>query len=105
MRHYFLKNIFNEDDRFLIDFCVRGMAIANSTEVHSGQNDGAFGCFSEALQRIFDKVYGSKAASQFYNRYNFDHSSGEEFMEWFDDIVKQDQAAVGDILTNASIEV
>jgi len=105
MKFYFLKNIFNEDDRFLIGLCVRGMHIANSTEVHAGQNDGAYGSFSEGLQRIFDKVYGPKAASEFYNRYQFDHSNGEEFVEWFDDIVKQDQAAIGTLLTAASIEV
>jgi hypothetical protein len=105
MKFYFLKNIFNSDDRYLIDFAVRGMAVANSTEVHAGQNDGCFGSFSEALQRIFDRVYGEKAAEAFYGRYNFDNSSGEEFFEWFDAIVKQDQSEVGDILSNATVQL
>lgn len=105
MKFYFLKNIFNSDDRYLIDFAIRGMAVANSAEVHAGQHDGCYGCFSEALQRIFITVYGPDAAAAFYNRYNFDHSSGEEFIEWFDAIIKEDSGEITDMLCQASIKV
>lgn len=105
MKFYFLENIFNSDDRYLIDFAVRGMAVANSTEKHAGQNDGCFGSFSEALQRIFDRVYGEKAAEAFYNRYNFDHSSGEEFGQWFDAIIQEDEKEIADLISQASIQV
>lgn len=104
-RFFFLENIFNSDDRYLIDFAIRGMAVANSAEPHAGQRDGCYGCFSEALQRIFITVYGPDAAASFYNRYNFDHSSGEEFLEWFDAIVKEDAREVTDMIAGASIQI
>ncbi len=105
MRHFFLKNIFTPDDKDMIDWAVRGMMKANACEEHAGQNDGAYGGFSDALRRIIRVRYGDDAADSFYNRYNWDHYCGEDFFEWFDAIVKEDTREVTDMLAGASISV
>ena len=105
MKHYFLKNIFNEDDRVLLDCAVRGMHYANRSEVHAGQNSEAYGSFSEALHRIVTICYGKPAAEALYSRYNFDCTDGEEWLAWFDECVKEDSREMTDMLAEATIEV
>jgi hypothetical protein len=105
MKHYFLRNVFTNGERDMIDCCVRGMHAANISEIHSGQNDGAYGGFSEALERLITTKYSDAAWSSLYNRYNFDCTDGDDFIDWFDEIVKQDTSEIADLLTQATIQV
>lgn len=105
MTFLFLKNIFNEDDRVLIDCAIRGMHYANRSEVHAGQLDQAYGSFSDSLKRIVTVCYGAKASEELYSRYNFDCVDGDEFLIWFDEIVNQDTKTISHLLTESTIEV
>jgi len=105
MRHYFLKNIFTADERIMLDCAVRGMYAANISEIHSGQNDGAYGGFCDALERLIITKYSDSAWSSLYNRYNFDCTDGDDWINWFDQIVKEDTSAIADLLTHAVVQV
>jgi hypothetical protein len=105
MKHYFLKNIFTSAERIMIDCCVRGMYSANISEMHSAQSDGAYGGFTEALERLITTKYNDSAWSSLYHRYNFDCADGEDFLKWFDEIVKQDTSEIADLLTHATVQL
>lgn len=105
MRHYILKNLFDSEEREMIDFCVRGMYLANVSEIHSGQNNGAYGGFCDALERLVTIKYSPEAWTSLYNRYNFDSTDGDDWLTWFDNIVKEDTSEIADMLSGATIQI
>lgn len=105
MRHYILKNEFTTDEKMMIHFAVRGMYLCNLSEMHSGQTSGAYGGFCDALERLITIKYSPEAWASLYNRYNFDCTDGDDWIEWFDNIVKEDTREIADMLSGATIQI
>lgn len=96
---YILENKFTPEQVDLIDCAIRGMYLANRSEDHAAQN-GCYGGFSDALTRLFKEVYGDAIGEALYNRYEFDSSTGGEFIHWFDHIVETDRGSADTILND-----
>lgn len=105
MKHYILKNVFTAEEREMIHFCVRGMYLANRSEVHSAQNTGAFGAFCDCLWRIITVAYSEDASQYLRDRFDYDQTDADEFFEWFDDLVKEDAREIADMLSGATIQI
>ncbi len=98
---YIIKNKFTPEHVELIDSAVKGMMRANAMEEHSDQR-GCYGGFSDALTRLLKEVYGEEIGAEIYNRYNFDHYSGEEFIDWLNAIITTDQHSLNSIVEDCN---
>lgn len=101
---YILENKLTPQHVTLIDYAVRGMMLANSMELHADQG-GTYGGFSKALTSLLTEVYGETIGALIYNRYNFDHYSGAEFIEWFNAIIAEDKISVSAYMESTAITV
>ena len=105
-QYYVLESLFTANDIKLIDLAIKGMMLANSLERHADQRH-TYGKFSEALHQTVAVVYAEypEAGDKIMNGWQFEGVDGEDFMNYVNDLIKEDTSTVTDLLTGVCIQV